>query len=452
MSDENARRPLPVAGDKAAAHQPQAGHGAATAGEAASGGKSGNKSANKRPRRWVAAVLAVVVVAGAGAWLRSRGAEKPVKAALAPSVTAATVDVRDVPVRLVANGTVTARQTIEVRPQISSIIRQVHIKEGDFVKAGQLLFSLDARMDEANLKKVQAQLTKDEADLANARRTLARTKQLIAEHFVSQSALDTAQSGVDSLTAQVAADRAAISASQVAVDYNQIRAGIDGRTGAINVHPGSLVTPGGAALVTITQLDPIDISFTLPEGALAELQAARAGGPVAVTATLGTTGMTATGQLSFIDNAVDSQTGTIRLKAAYDNRDAKLWPGMYLNIAVIGRILKQASVVPPQAVQTGPDGKFVYVIGADGKVSAKPVKVGYVEAKLAVVEGVPAGARVVQEGAENLRPGNKVTVVASREGGDATPQTKDATKAAAATSTEVRTADAADVTTRKSTP
>lgn len=128
MSDENARRPLPVAGDKAAAHQPQAGHGAATAGETASGGKSGNESGNKsgnesgnkRPRRWVVAVLAVVVVAGAGAWLRSRGAEKPVKAALAPSVTAATVDVRDVPVRLVANGTVTARQTIEGRCPICS--------------------------------------------------------------------------------------------------------------------------------------------------------------------------------------------------------------------------------------------------------------------------------------------------------------------------------------------
>ncbi|WP_246831206.1 efflux RND transporter periplasmic adaptor subunit [Pandoraea sp. SD6-2] len=409
MSDENARRHMP--GDAAArGHQ-----------TAAQGGAGGTPRGTARSRRWITGLLAVAVIGGAGAWLRSRGAEKPAKAAVAPSVSAATVEVRDVPVRLIANGTVTARQTVEVRPQISSTIRQVHIKEGDFVKAGQLLFSLDARMDEANLKKVQAQLAKDEADLANARRTLARTKQLIAEHFVSQSALDTAQSGVDSLSAQVTADRAAISASQVAVDYNQIRAGIDGRTGAINVHPGSLVTPGGAVLVSITQLDPIDISFTLPEGALAELQAARAGGPVAVTATLGTTGTTgttATGQLSFIDNAVDSQTGTIRLKAAYENRDAKLWPGMYLNVAVIGRVLRQASVVPPQAVQTGPDGKFVYVIGADGKVSAKPVKVGYVEARLAVVDGVPAGARVVQEGAENLRPGSAVTVVAARGAGD----------------------------------
>ncbi|WP_353192704.1 efflux RND transporter periplasmic adaptor subunit [Pandoraea pnomenusa] len=415
MSDENAHRSLPE--DAAARGQATQQQRTTPSGTHDAGGKPPGKAGGPRSRRWLVAVLAVVVALGAGAWLRSRGAEKPARAAASPSVTVATVEVRDVPVRLIANGTVTARQTIEVRPQISSTIRQVHIKEGDFVKAGQLLFSLDARMDEANLKKVQAQLTKDEADLANARRTLARTKQLIAEHFVSQSALDTAQSSVDSLSAQVAADRAAISASQVAVDYNQIRAGIDGRTGAINVHPGSLVTPGGAALVSITQLDPIDISFTLPEGALAELQAARAGGPVSVTATLGTTGMTATGQLSFIDNAVDSQTGTIRLKAAYDNRDARLWPGMYLNVAVIGRVLKQASVVPPQAVQTGPDGKFVYVIGADGKVSAKPVTVGYVEAKLAVVDGVAAGARVVQEGAENLRPGNKVTIVASRDGG-----------------------------------
>lgn len=392
MTDENARRPAPGDG------------------------------APRRARKWGVAALVVAVVVAGGAWLRTRGAEKPVKAAAAPSVTAATVKVQDVPVRLRANGTVTSRQTIDVRPQISSTIRQVHIKEGDFVKAGQLLFSLDARMDEANLKKVQAQLAKDTADLANAQRNLARTKQLIAEHFVSQSALDTAQSSVDSLSAQLAADRAAVAASQVAVDYNQIRAGIDGRTGAINVHPGSLVTPGGAPLVSITQLDPIDISFTLPEGTLAELQAARAGGPVAVTATLGTTGMEATGQLSFIDNAVDSQTGTIRLKAAYDNRDAKLWPGMYLNVAVIGRLLKQVTVVPPQAVQTGPDGKFVYVIGANGKVAAQPVKVGYVEGKLAVVDGVAAGARVVQEGAENLRPGNAVTVVASHDAAGAALQ------------------------------
>ncbi|SUA90901.1 efflux RND transporter periplasmic adaptor subunit [Pandoraea pulmonicola] len=422
MSQENARRPTP---EDATVRGQETGNGSApvrvaqvgngTARGAAHAASRSEKPVGGRPsvrsRRGIVGLLGLVLVAGVGMWLHSRGGDKPAKAALAPSVTVATVEVRDVPVRLIANGTVTARQTIEVRPQISSTIRQVHIKEGDFVKAGQLLFSLDARMDEANLKKVQAQLAKDEADLANARRTLARTRQLIAEHFVSQSALDTAQSSVDSLTAQVAADRAAISASQVAVDYNQIRAGIDGRTGAINVHPGSLVTPGGAALVSITQLDPIDISFTLPEGALAELQAARAGGPVSVTATLGTTGVTVSGQLSFIDNAVDSQTGTIRLKAAYDNRDARLWPGMYLNVAVIGRVLKQASVVPPQAVQTGPDGKFVYVIGADNKVSAKPVKVGYVEAKLAVVEGVEAGARVVQEGAENLRPGNTVTIV-----------------------------------------
>ncbi|GAB3629492.1 Multidrug resistance protein MdtA [Pandoraea terrae] len=385
--------------------------------------EDGRQTAGIRPqarqqRKWAVAVLAVAVLACGFYWMRARGGETPVRTVPVMSVTAATVVVQDVPVRLRANGTVTARQTVDVRPQISSTIRAVHIKEGDTVKAGQLLFSLDARMDEANLKKVQAQVTKDEADLANARRTLARTKQLIAEHFVSQSALDTAQSAVDSLTAQVQADRAAISASQVAVDYNQIRAGIDGRTGAINVHPGSLVTPGGAPLVTITQIDPIDISFTLPERELAELQAARAGGPVTVTATLGNTGQTATGQLSFIDNAVDSQTGTIRLKAAYENRDAKLWPGMYLNVAVTGRVLKQVTVVPPQAVLTGPDGKFVYVIGADRKVTARPVRVGYVEGKLAVVEGVAAGTRVVQEGAENLRPGNLVAE-AARSGADA---------------------------------
>jgi RND family efflux transporter MFP subunit len=320
------------------------------------------------------------------------------------------VEKRDVPVTLRANGTVVAIQTVDLRAQVTSTVREVHIREGQYVAKGDLLISLDSRAEEANVRKAEAQVEKDQADLANARRTLERQKQLFAQKFIAQSALDAAENAVASLEGQLAVDRAATESAKVQLGYTQIRASFAGRTGAIGVRPGSVVQPNGAVLVTVTQIDPIQVAFTLPEKEFGGLAKAIAAGPVEATILADDGTKKLQGRVNFLDNAVDTATGTIRAKAQFDNREARLWPGMFVPVAIAPRTLEGASVVPVQAVQTGPENKFVYVIGEDRKVTASKVVVGYVDAGIAAVTGVAPGARVVVEGAQNLRPGSTVSV------------------------------------------
>src|SRR6185295_7655698 len=210
-----------------------------------------------------------------------------------------------------------------------------------------------ARAEEAALRKAEAQVTKDQVDLQVAMRNLERQRELFAQKFIAQAALDTAQNVVDALNGQLAVDRAAVEAARVAVAYTVIRASFPGRTGAIGVRPGSLVQPGGTVLVTVTQIDPITIAFTLPEKELAGLQAALAAGEVAVQARVEGAPDPFIGKLIFVDNAVDSATATIRVKAAFANPTARLWPGMFVNVSLASRTLIGATVVPAQAVQTG---------------------------------------------------------------------------------------------------
>ena len=381
----------------------------------------------RRGHGWiVVGLVTVAVIGGALAWWNvatTREAQGARKASPATSVQTALVEKRDVPVRLRSNGTVTAVQSVDIRAQVTSTVREVHIREGQTVRNGELLISLDARAEEAALRKAQAQVTKDNADLAIAVRNFDRQKELFAQNFISQSALDTAQSLVDALTGQIAVDKAAVESARVALAYTEIHASFPGRTGMIGVRAGSLVQPGGAVLVTVTQIDPITVAFTLPEKELAALQAALATGEVQVRARLEGVPEPLTGKLIFIDNAVDTATATIRVKAAFANADARLWPGMFVNVSLASRTLMGASVVPAQAVQTGPDSQFVYVVGPDKKVTQQAVTLAYVETGFAVVNGVPVGARVVVEGAQNLRPGSAVTEI-ERKGpggkGDAT--------------------------------
>lgn len=372
------------------------------------------RAARERGRIVVGVVLLLVLAAAAFWFWRSRGeAPKPKGPGVVPVVSAVAA-AGDIPVRLTANGTVTALQSVELRAQISATIKAVHVREGQFVRRGERLFSLDVRSEEANLGKAEAQLAKSGADLANAERNLRRQRELFAQKFISQTALDAAQNQVDSLRAQVAADRAAVDAGRVARGFGEIVAPIAGRTGAIGVHPGSLVQPSGAPLLSIAQIDPINVSFTLPERELPALQAALAGGGLEVVARQAEAGQPAlTGRLAFIDNAVDTASGTIRLKATFANADGRLWPGMFVNVALSPRTLKGALSVPVQAVQTGPERKFVYVIGEGGKVAAVPVRVQLVQDGRAVIEGVAAGTRVVVEGAQNLRPGAVVSEAAA---------------------------------------
>ncbi len=362
---------------------------------------------------------AVALAALAGWWLAGRDKAPPpaAKGGGAPvPVTVAVVERRDVPVRLRTNGTVVALQSVDIRAQITSTVREVHIREGQTVAKGDLLVSLDSRAEEANLKKAEAQVEKDRADLANGQRTLERQRQLFAQKFISQSALDASENQVETLKGQLAVDLAAVEAARVALANTLIRASFAGRTGAIGVRPGSLVQPNGTVLVTVTQIDPIQVAFTLPEKELPGLQRALAAGGVSAEATPDGGRQVLTGRVNFLDNAVDTATGTIRVKAEFDNRASRLWPGMYVNVTVAPRTLEKASVVPVQAVQTGPENRFVYVVGDDRKVSTRPVRVEYLDAAIAAVTGVEPDMKVVVEGAQNLRPGSLVSLGGPKPG------------------------------------
>lgn len=387
---------------------------------------------NRPRRRLLGAVgIILVVIAASGFWWWSRARTDDGAARKGPpavTVVTARVESRDVPVRLTANGTVVSLQSVDVRAQVTATVKEVHIREGQNVRAGDLLFSLDSRAEEANIRKAEAQVEKDRADLSTALRNLDRQRELFAQKFVSQAGLDTSQNQVDTLRGQLAVDLAAMESAKVARAYAEIRASFAGRTGMIGVRAGSLVQPGGSTagtvLVTVTQIDPISVSFTLPEKELSGLQRALAAGPVAVTAQLDGGKETMQGKVTFVDNAVDSVTGTIRVKADFPNPNARLWPGMYVNAMLSPRTIEKANVVPAQAVQTGPDNRFVYVVGDDGKVSLRPVKQQYLEEGFAVVTGVEPGMRIVVEGAQNLRPG---TLVAEAQ---AAPGKAEATKGA----------------------
>lgn len=385
-------------------------------------------NSSARIKRRIGIALAAILLVALAIWFWRAGsfAAKP-KGTDAVQVVSAVVAQTDVSVRLTANGTVSALQTVEVRPQISATVKAVHIKEGQFVRRGDRLFSLDARTEDANLNKSAAQVAKDRVDLMNAERNFERQRELFRQEYISRAEFEAAQNQVDVLRGQLEVDSASVDASRVARSFGEIAAPIAGRTGAIAVYPGSLVQPSGAALgtalVSITQIDPINISFTLPERELVGLQHAFAKGEVPVGAKLDLPGQPALkGRLVFIDNAVDTASGTIRLKAEFPNPDHLLWPGMFVTVMLTPRTLTGALTVPVQAVQTGPEKKFLYVIGEDRKVASLPVHVRLIQDGIAVVEGIAPGTRVVVEGAQNLRPGSVVAESGGTKPGSAGKQ------------------------------
>jgi len=368
----------------------------------------------KKTIGWCAAGLLLVLAAGyaltRSPGKRSEGAEAATGAANAAPVSVSTVRAvqKDVDIRLEATGTVAALNSVEVRPQVASTVSGVHIKEGQFVKAGTLLFTLDARNDAANVAKARAQLARDLASLSDAQRQLARSKELLQQNFISQGAVDTNQSLVDAQAAVVQADRAALQSAEVGLGFARIVATSAGRAGAINVFPGSYVQPGGLPLVTITQIDPIAVAFNLPQRNLGQaLQTLRAGGGT-VTAVLPEGRGMLTGKLQFVDNAVDASSGTVRVKAQFDNRDEKLWPGGYVSVQLAVQTIKGAIVLPQAAVIQGVRGKAVYVVGDDRRAVLRPVEVLDALGTDAVVTGVRAGERVVVDGRQNVRPGGVV--------------------------------------------
>ncbi|MFG6464515.1 efflux RND transporter periplasmic adaptor subunit [Roseateles sp. DXS20W] len=370
--------------------------------------------------------LVLVLLSGCGrkgdaAGTPAPGAPAPAGAASAlppQNVTVVQVRQADVPITVEASGTVTALQSVDLRAQTTSTVAQVFVKDGQAVSKGQLLFRFDDRADRAALEKARAQLARDRASLADLERQLNRARELRAQNFIAASAVDTAQANFDVGQALVRSDEAAVQAAQVTAGYNELRAPISGRAGIVNVYPGSLVQANAtsAALVNIAQLDPIGITFTLPETQLASLLAATRAGELDVEAVppAGTPKGTPAikGRVTAVDNLVDATTGTIKVKAEFDNKAQALWPGQYLRVRVTLRTLKGATVVPQAAIIMRGNDRSVYVVGPDNTARLVTVQLRSGLGEQAVVDGLDATAQVVLDGKQNLRPGTPLRIQA----------------------------------------
>jgi len=371
-------------------------------------------------------VLVVAVAAGSWWWSGAKTRSAAATQAAAPGagapalVTLAAAQRQNVPVTVQVNGSVVSLNSVDLRPQVTNTVREVHVKEGQFVKAGQLLFTLDDRPDQANLAKARAQQQRDEAMLADLERQYKRSQDLVAQNFIAKSAADATLSQLEAQRAAVAADRAAVQSAQVALGYATLKAPIAGRIGAVNIYPGTLVQPS-LSLVTITQLDPIAVSFPVPEGKLQDLlQAAREHTPVE--AVVAGRRAPLKGTLSFVDNTVDPLIGTVRAKAVFDNADQALWPGQFVETRVTVRTIDGATVLPASALMMLADGNSVYVVDAERKAARRKVQAIYNFGTQVVVKGVEPGEQVVTEGKQNVRPGGKVRIDAPQAQPDKQPQ------------------------------
>ncbi|MDB5916098.1 MAG: efflux transporter periplasmic adaptor subunit [Massilia sp.] len=366
------------------------------------------------------AAIGIGVAATQAGWFGTKPALPAPKQA--PLVTLSSVPIGDMPVVLTAQGHVTPLNQVEIRPQITGIIREVHFREGDRVTAGQLLFTLDPGESDAVLSRARSQETQVKAQLKDAQRSYQRTQEMVASGFMAHSAVDTASSKLEELQAQRAASGADIDNARIQRSRTRIVAPISGRTGAVRVHPGSLAQASAAeALVTIVQLDPIGVAFDLPEKHLAALRAAQARG-LATIALDGAAGggqvgaVRRNGTLSFVDSAIDMSSGTITLKASFANRDQLLWPGAFVRLELGVGSDSEAAALPPHAIVEGPHGPLVYVVGADGKAQARPVALLRVQHQDAIVTGLRKGERVVVEGMLDVRPGAQVRIAQAATG------------------------------------
>ena len=365
---------------------------------------------NHRTRNIVIAAAGVLVVAATARALVKTGGKGGPRAEIVP-VTAATVAQMSVPLTTKAIGNVEAYSTVVIRALVAGELQKIHFRQGQEVQRGDLLFTIDPRPLQAALDQAVGTLAKDRATLANARALAARYKKLYDEGIASKEDLDQYSTSADTQAGLVAADEAALENAKVQLSYATIHSPISGMTGNLLVYEGNLVKATDlTTLVTITQTRPIYVTFAVPEGELGKVNRARAAGEVRVEAALPSDeAHPVAGVLSFVDNAVDATTGTIRLKATFDNADRRLWPGQFVKVTVTTGVEANALVVPSQAVQTGQDGPYVYVVKDDLTVEPRPVKPGpSAEGVFVIAKGLAAGERVVTDGQLRLFPGAKV--------------------------------------------
>lgn len=378
-------------------------------------------------RRLILAVGALALVVGLafayrGGWLpgfsgggtgNQSGRDGP-RRETTVTVTTAEVRLADVPVTIDAVGTVQALNTVTIRTQVDGQLLRLRFSEGQDVRKGDILAEIDPALYQAQYDQAVAKRAQDEANLANARVDLARYEKLVVSHYASKQQHATQQALVAQLEAQVRADQAAIENAKTTLDYATIRSPIDGHAGLKLVDVGNILHPSDqTGIVVITQLKPIFVVFTLPQQALPAVQKAQAQGEAKVAA-LGpdNASVIETGVLSVIDNQIDPQTGTVRLKATFPNPNLSLWPGQFVNVRLTLDLLKDVVTAPSPAVQRGPNGAFVYVLGENNVARLRMVTTGRQDEKIAVItSGLEPGETVITSGFSRLFDGAETRVV-----------------------------------------
>jgi len=325
-------------------------------------------------------------------------------------VSVARVERRALPYELNATGTVEPIRSVDVLPQVGGIILRVHFAEGDEVAAGQVLFEIDPRPYQAALQQAEGMLLRDLTTAVATAREAARYKTLATTNTVTQEDYEAKQSAADGAAAAVRSDSASAALARLNLDYATVRAPIGGRTGRLLLHEGNVVRAGSDALVSIVQMRPILVRFPVPATNLPALRQ-RAGQELRVVVLPARDSASAVqGVLSFVDNQVDTTTGTVLLKAKFPNRDGVLWPGEYVSVTLVLGMQNDAVVVPSQAVMQGQQGTYVFVVNSDGTAATQPVTVERTLDSLSVIAGVPAGALVVTDGQLRLTPNSKVDI------------------------------------------
>jgi membrane fusion protein, multidrug efflux system len=358
-------------------------------------------------------VIVAVAIGGYAGW-HYRWSDNPSAMALAAAavpVAIASAQQRDVPIYLTGLGTVQAFNTVTIRTQVDGQLIRVAFIEGQKVKTGDLLAQIDPRTYQAALDQAIARKAQDEANLVNAKLDLQRYSALASQDFASRQQLDTQRALVAQIEAKIQSDQAVIIAAQTQLGYTTITSPLDGRTGIRLVDQGNIVhTTDASGLVVITQLHPVSVIFSLPEGRLTTIQLAMASGPVRLFA-VNRDGdrPLAEGTLSVLDNEIDQGTGTLRFKGTFPNDDNALWPGLFVKIRLLANTAKGVVTVPSTALQRGPDGYYAYVVKPDDTVEMRTLKVGHIGDGVAIIEaGVAAGEEVVTAGQYRLEPGARV--------------------------------------------
>jgi multidrug efflux system membrane fusion protein len=360
--------------------------------------------------------LAAVAVALLLAASCSSGNAEKEKVSRAAPVTVSAAATRNVPVVIKAIGTIGSFSIVSVRAQVAGEITNIAFKQGQDVSRGDLLFTIDPRPYQAALEGALAALSRDKAMLKNAQSDVRRYGELVKKDYVTSQQYDQVVANADALKATVAADEAAVKTARLNLGYCTVRAPISGRTGDFLLQKGNLIKANDQAVVTINQITPIYVSFSVPEEYLPDIRRYAAEDPLRVEAAFpGGKGKTYEGSLTFINNTVDETTGTILLKATFENRDKSFWPGQFVNVTLRLATSKDAVVVPSQAVQRGQKGDYLFVVKPDMTVEMRSIETGQrLDGETVIRKGVAVGDKVVTDGQLRLFPGAKIEIADAR--------------------------------------